>query len=436
MKIIITGAGHGGLAAAIGLSKSGHDVTVLEKRQREQLGHDWEDRFTFPILMRITGKNKLPENSWRFRGDCAFISPDYKTKVVVNYTEENRQKIMWRKPVIEMLLSSAEENSVTFCFEKEVQAPIVSGNKVIGVKTPSEEYLADLVIDSAGVFSPVRTNLPDKFGIERYPARGDVFFARRTYYNIIESAPKKEEPFEVYLCHNREQGLSWCCTNEDSVDILLGRIDPMSEEKIAELTRLFKSSHPYIGEKILHGSTDAAIPVRRPLSLMVADGYAAVGDSAFMTTPMNGMGIDLSLLAGELLAKTINKNGNANIETLWEYNRTFHKLYGAETAKNEGLKNSLLELEGAGVDFLFESAVIQASDLAGAGRNTSISALLGKFVRGMKKPDYFFAILKGIMKGSKVSATLRRAPEKYDRDSIDKWQQSVLKNVVKVTRKQ
>ena len=96
----------------------------------------------------------------------------------------------------------------------------------------------------------------------------------------------------------------------------------------------------------------------------------------------------------------------------------------------------MLELEGAGVDFLFESAVIQASDLAGAGRNTSISALLGKFVRGMKKPDYFFAILKGIMKGSKVSATLRRAPEKYDRDSIDKWQQSVLKNVVKVTRKQ
>ena len=43
---------------------------------------------------------------------------------------------------------------------------------------------------------------------------------------------------------------------------------------------------------MLHGGQFRVIPVRRPLTLLVGDGYAAVGDSAFMTTPMNGMGIE------------------------------------------------------------------------------------------------------------------------------------------------
>lgn len=94
MKIIVAGAGHGGLVATAILSKAGHDVTVIEKEKRESLGHDWEDRFSFDLLREIIGE-ELPSDSWRYRGDCAFVSPDYKTRVVVNYTEENRQKVMW-----------------------------------------------------------------------------------------------------------------------------------------------------------------------------------------------------------------------------------------------------------------------------------------------------------------------------------------------------
>ena len=177
------------------------------------------------------------------------------------------------------------------------------------------------------------------------------------------------------------------------------------------------------------------IPVRRPLALMTAPGYAAAGDSAFMTTPMNGMGIDLSLKAGRLLAETIIKNKNAKPETLWEYNREFHALYGGITAKNEGLKNSLLEMPGEGVDFLFDSAVIQASDLAGAGAKTSIGSLLGKFVRGMKAPGYFFAIIRGLIKGAGLKKALESAPRDYDIKKIAEWQKRTDQKTVKVTRK-
>lgn len=433
MKISVAGAGHAGLVAAALLSKAGNDVTVYEKRKRSELGHDWEDRFTFSLLSEITGE-KIPDDAWRYRGDCAFVSPSYSTSVVINYTDENRQRIMWRKPVINMLLDFAEKSGAELKFGVDVKAPLVEGNKVTGLATSEGEIKSDLVIDASGVFSPVRRKLPDSFGIEKEPARGDLFYAKRAYFNKTDKTMPKV-PFEVFLCHNRDQGLSWCCVNDDSVDILIGRIDSINDEFFDKCVADFRKDKPYIGTEILHGGNFGIIPVRRPLALMVAEGYAAAGDSAFMTTPMNGMGIDLSLNAGRLLAETVISKGNAAIYTLWEYNKKFHQLYGGFTSKNEGLKNSLLEMPGEGVDFLFDNAVIQSSDLAGAGTKTSIPSLLGKLKRGMKNPPYFFAILGGIMKGSKMKKALEAAPEKYNKEAVEAWQIRVNSCISRVTRK-
>ncbi len=434
MNIIIAGAGHGGLVAGARLAKAGHSVTVYEKLSRDKLGHDWEDRFTFDLLLKETGASELNDDEWRYRGDCAFVSPDYKSRVVINYTDENRQKIMWRKALIERLLQNAEKSGVKFVFNTEITGVLIKENTVVGIKTTNGEISGDMVIDAAGAFSPVRKNLPSSFGIEKEPERGDVFYAYRAYYDKKDITAKPEVPFEVYLCHAGEQGLSWCCTNSDSVDILIGRIDPLKKDELKKHIDNFKSTHPWTGDKILHGGNYGIIPVRRPLALMIADGYAAIGDSAFMTTPMNGMGIDLSISAGGLLADTINRTGRADAESLWAYNRDFHRLYGGDTAKNESLKNSLLNLPGVGVDFLFEHEVIQASDLSGAGRNTNIASLLGKFKRGMKNPKYFFEIINGLMNGAKLSKALKDAPEKYDKYDVLDWQQRVTNCVLKVTR--
>lgn len=434
-KIIVAGAGHGGLVAAASLAEKGFDVTVYEKKKRSELGHDWEDRFTFSLLCENAGVDDVPGDAWRYRGDCAFVSPSHRTSVVINYNDENRQKIMWRRTVIELLLAKAEKSGVKFIFGAEITGPIESDGKVEGIACGDEKIYADLVIDSAGVFSPIRTKLSKKCAIDSEIKRGDVFYAYRAYYSKSEAVNPKV-PFEVYLYHECEQGLSWCCTNEDSVDILIGRIDLLSEEKINEQMEIFRKNHPYIGDKILHGGSLGVIPVRRALEVMVCDGYAAVGDSAFMTTPMNGMGIDLSISAGVLLGKTVSEcDGEFTKENLWSYNREYHKLYGSATARNEGLKNSILELSPEGVDFLFDNAVIQASDLAGAGGNTSLSSLLGKFVRGMKNPPHFFAILHGLMKGSKVSGLYKKVPESYDKSAIDKWLSSIKANLITVNRR-
>lgn len=432
-KIIVAGAGHGGLIAAARLAKAGFEVEILERKQKEELGYDWEDRFTFDVLLDATENTVLPDGSWRYRGDCEFVSPSKRTEVKIKYNDETRQKVMWRKPLIEMLVAYAEKNGVVFRFGTEIIAPIIKAERVVGIKTSEGERYCDLVIDAAGVSSALRTNLPDSFGIEKEVRRGDVFYAYRAYFDLKYNE-KREFPFEVYLYHEREQGLSWFLTNDEDADILIGRIDPLTDKKVAEQLSLFRKNHPWCGENVLHGGNYGIIPVRRPLAVMVADGYAAVGDSAFMTTPMNGMGIDLSLNAGLILAKTVIEDETKEYkkETLWNYNRDFHKLFGGDTAKNEGLKNALLSLPPEGVDFLFDNAVIQSADLAGAGRNTNLKALLGKFVRGMKNPKYFFAIIKGLIKGAKASKTYKRAPEKFDRKKIELWQNKIKSYSIKI----
>lgn len=435
-KIIVAGAGHGGLIAAAKLAEKGYPVIVIERKSENEMGHDWEDRFTFSVLEKlgVIKEAELPADCWRFRGDCAFVSPAKRKKVVINYTAETRQRIMWRKPLIRMLIENARRKGAEIKFGINIELPLCDGKKIIGLRTSAGDIYGDMVIDAAGVFSPVRTKLPGECGIEKSPKHGDLFYAYRAYFSRDNSYPVPGVPFEVYMYHEGEQGLSWFNTNEDNCDVLIGRINKIDDVKVEEQLEIFRKDHPWLGDKILHGGNFGIIPVRRPLTLMVADGYAAVGDSAFMTTPMNGMGIDLSMLAGGLLADTVSALGNSpcTAEKLWAYNRDFHRLYGGDTAKNEGLKNAILSLPSEGVDFLFESEVIQSSDLAGAGRNTKLSALLGKFGRGMKKPPYFFSLLKGLIKGSKASGLYKKAPESFDREAVSAWSRKISELDIKL----
>ena len=42
-KIVIAGAGHGGLIAGARLAAAGYDVTIYERKIKSELGYDWDD---------------------------------------------------------------------------------------------------------------------------------------------------------------------------------------------------------------------------------------------------------------------------------------------------------------------------------------------------------------------------------------------------------
>ena len=77
--------------------------------------------------------------------------------------------------------------------------------------------------------------------------------------------------------------------------------------------------------------------------MFVADGYAAVGDSAFMTYAVKGSGIAYSLMAGTLLANAIEQDEDClfNCDTLWEYEKAFFRQIGFDACRTALMKNLL-----------------------------------------------------------------------------------------------
>ena len=52
-RIVVAGAGHGGIIAAYNLAKAGYDVSILEmKAKQSELGYDWEDTFDIKAFER------------------------------------------------------------------------------------------------------------------------------------------------------------------------------------------------------------------------------------------------------------------------------------------------------------------------------------------------------------------------------------------------
>ena len=128
-KIVVAGAGHGGVIAAAKLAKEGFDVTVYEKKKRENIGHDWEDRFDFRTVLDAVEKDEMPDGAWKYRGNTVFVSPSKRTEVKIDFAPDKRQKVMWRKPLINIIIDYAESSGVKFAFENEIISPIIKGNR-------------------------------------------------------------------------------------------------------------------------------------------------------------------------------------------------------------------------------------------------------------------------------------------------------------------
>lgn len=93
--------------------------------------------------------------------------------------------------------------------------------------------------------------------------------------------------------------------DDETSDVLVGRIGSLSDETYENAIADLKEDNPVIGDKVSGGDAIFEIPVRRPLSNLVANGYVLLGDSACMTIPIIGSGIGSGLKAAKMLADAV-----------------------------------------------------------------------------------------------------------------------------------
>lgn len=434
-NILIAGAGIGGLAVGALLAKDGYNVTVYTLSHPVEAAYDWEDSNTTRLVEELTGVT-LDKTQKGVLAENRYYSPSEKTPIETSFGGNPPEK-MERKLLARLLTDYAKQNGVQFVLHTKIISAVTQNARVTGVRTEDGQVLpADLVIDACGVDSPVRVSLPDACGIEQNYADGEVFYAWRGIYNKANDLPPDEHAYELYLMHRGEPGMSWFITEQDSTDILLGRFKPFGQEKVNAEWQNFKKNHPQLGENLLRGGTFGKIPVRRPLAKMVCDGYAAIGDSAYMTYPMSGCGIDISIRAARLLHECIlaDKDGVFSTQTLWQYNREYICRH-AYLPGVDILKNALLSLQPEKLDLLFDKRIVDAGDLSSGGANTGAKELTAKVARGIFHLPTLLKTAKAALAGGRVAKIYKQIPVSYNESDFNAWKRRIDKTKTEIKRR-
>lgn len=428
-KIVIAGAGHGGLVAGAVLAKAGYDVTVYERKIRSELGYDWEDAIDMRVFAEC-GLEPPKKEHYSFNGDMKYYNPNLKAPLVVPANGKG-SAVFERREIYDVLIDNAEKSGVRIIYSTEILSPVMDGLRVVGIRTSDGVVDADLVIDAAGINTPLRSRLPVCCNVDRDYGYGECFYAFRGYFDKVPGHDP-DVAYEIFLMHQGERGISWVVTKDDYVDVLIGRMAPMSKTKLQKTLDEMRAFSPQIGETLLRGGSQEQIPVRRPLSVMVCDGYAAVGDAAYMTVPMTGSGICASMRAGMLLAETVmeDKDEVYSRETLWNYNRKYILHFGQSFAAIDILKNIMLCTEVEGVNFLFDKGIITESDMSfGKGKTEggmSFSDMVARATRGISNLPVLLRTAGALSKGDNVKKVYQSIPETYDEKAVLKWKQDVM----------
>ena len=429
-KIIVAGGGHGGIALASMLASRGYDVTVYERHAETAMGYDWTDIFAPAAFEAV--EMPLPDRStYEYKENMTFFSPSMATPLRQDIPPEKLEIKMERAEIYRYIIGQAKKNGAKFVFECDVFGPIVTGNRVVGIRTSGGDVYGDLIVDACGLDSPVKKGLPAVCGVNAEVGANNQFYVYRAFYD--RAVPDEvEDKYKVYLFSEGKLGIGWVATESEHTDLLVGRFAPFDLEEAERTADYYRQTNPALGRTLLRGGQFVKIPVRQPLSRMVCHGYAAIGDAAYMTVPIIGSGIANSFKAAKMLcaAVTADVYGAYSAETLWPYQYQYYKNLGAGFAALACVKEALTVLTPGELDAMFDNRVINASDMSIDADTTSLLQVFS----GNKPADYLdkfkgmagnpALIRKMLPVGRKIADVMRvtaAIPRNYTEASVNRW---------------
>lgn len=432
MKIIFIGAGMASLVASEKLARAGFDVSVFEKDAYENLSYDWHDdvnrdafdMFGLPLPKEGT---YFPKRNW------TFVPPSENIEVSLHIPQNELDWSTERRILAQQYVDRAKD-VVDFHFSTPVQSLIVDDGKVKGIVANDERFYADLVVDNSGAMSPFRGQLPKSAHVTAKPRSNEIFVAYRAFHKKTDGVQDPKNTNKAYLKHLGEEGISWSIIDPaGTVNVLIGRAGELPQSTFDRAYKALKASNPIISDEIVRGGRICIIPIRYPLTRMVWDGYAAIGDAAFMTIPMIGSGIENSMKAACILADTIIKSNCVKKEDLWQYEVAYYKLRGGDHVGIDILKRWLLGAKPQDLDWLFAKGVVDDKNMADAATGKLIvlspKDLVVKVARGWTRMPLLLAMNNMLMRAKKAAKLAKKIPETYDDAKIAKWESKIEKLV-------
>ena len=436
----------GGMVAAERLGKLGFDVTVYEKAPSlDEMRYDWHDDVN-PSIFRRLGMD-MPAESFK-KKSWTFVSPHGAVVRELIQDEATADFSVERRPLNKMLYERAAKHA-KFVFGATVQKPIVEHGAVVGAIVDGKEVRADLVIDSLGVDSALKKDMPAEFDITQHSSH-EVFVAYRAFYERNPDAPTPKHTNKVYLKHMGEQGISWVILDNDPklVNVLIGRVGKLTTYDIERCLQDLRKTNTVIGDKIVRGGETCVIPVRYPATRMVANGYAAVGDSAYLTIPMLGSGIASGMLSGQLLAESIGENMSRGVKgdalfkvgRLWRYQVKVYREFGAEHAAVDVMKRAVLGYPDALLNWMLGSDILTNDEMCKLAAGKMLRVGLKEALRKLNITEYskwgtLIKINNMLLKCGRVYTLARSIPRNFDPNITRTWEKH-MRYYFRPTRKE
>ena len=367
-KIAVVGMGQGGMVAAIKLARYGASVTVFEKNNREQVGYDWKDDITANVF-DICGIERPSREVYCQKPNWLFLSPDQKNSIwipqLAPLTEISIDRRGLCRHFADLLTEAGGEIKYGVCISRLV----VRDERVVGVQTPDGEQLFDLVIDASGLNSVLRGQLPARYGVQAKVDESDMMYGYRAFFDIPEGAQTYNPAIActATLRHLGIEGLAWCNRNEQNrADVLVCRVGkPLSQEEIDRHLAALRATHAILGERVV-SQRQVPLGVRMGLAVTVADGYVALGDSACMTIPVMGSGIETGMKGGAMFADWCHYQNirDFTAANMWGYYYRYFKKFGVMFAAMDVVRRYALRLPCKDLDWILAKPLATGEMLA------------------------------------------------------------------------
>jgi digeranylgeranylglycerophospholipid reductase len=378
--VIIAGGGMAGLitAASIGYnSKSKARVLIVDRNKEGEPGKKTHNGWT---CGDATSKRSLeylaehigirygsPELEHPVSGVYVY-SPDRKTKVLF----EGEGYLLNRKLAPRRQVADAKKFGTEFMYESTAEKLISDDGRITGVagrKADGSNFslTAKIVIDATGASSVLRRFMPISSKIEKEIDPDDVVGTGRYILDFDPAMEDKAFFASEYCIIHLDQfiapaGYAWVFPKgKNKVNIGLGvsksGLDRRNRrfglnDNLQSLIDKYVADNPVIkNPKQPDADSDSGntkgnwqVPVRRHNDCMVANGFAIVGDSAWMPRPIDAGGISPAIYGGTILGRVVAEAieaGDTSEGSLWKYNVDYMNTHGYPMASFEVLRRYL-----------------------------------------------------------------------------------------------
>jgi flavin-dependent dehydrogenase len=442
--LIVAGAGVAGCFLAARVSQAGYRVALVDARPKNKIGNTWEvtvNKSSFNTL-----GIKFPDNAlWEEEPEATvFYAKDINTNVKVKRDSFNLILIK-HKILNQHFLESALASNIDFYTRHKIASPIIENNWCAGVTGLKSVFLANspfklkagITADCTGARAVLRKNLPAEFNIKREVRVQDYASAWQEIWTvdgseILNDVEKKLiGPGICYTKIGKYHAFSSLHLRKNNTMNMIFASSVSKDNLAYFICQKHIKDKKYLKKKLSAGG--GIIPIRRSLDNLVGNGFLLVGDSACQVIPTMGSGIEASLIAADIAAKTIIHSLNEGISSqkfLWQYNVEYQEKIGAILASYDIIRRFIQSVTVGEMNDIFKSGLIKDKNFVTTYSTSEISYNISSAIDNIKKiftnPQLLPVILRFIQALSDSKKALELYldyPKSFNADEFVEWQE-------------